>query len=53
MFSFLKSAVELVADAVDIVTAPAQIAVDLAGAAAAPVAEAARDLVQDIKSLKD
>ena len=53
MFSIFESAVDLAVDAARIVTAPAEIAIDLADAALKPVAEVAQELVADVKSLKD
>jgi hypothetical protein len=51
--SLFKSVAELACDVVEVVAAPIEIAADLAGAAVKPVAEAARALVDDVKSLKD
>ena len=53
MFGFLNSAVDLVSDVAKVALAPVEIAVDLAGAAIKPLAEVAKDLTNDIKSLKD
>lgn len=53
MFGLLKSVVELAADVAEVVTKPVEMVVDLADAAIKPVAEAAKDLADDIKSLKD
>lgn len=53
MFGLLKSLTDLATDVVTVVTAPIEIVVDLAGAAAKPFAEAAKDLAADVKSLKD
>lgn len=53
MFGLLKSVVGLAADVAQVVVAPVEIVADLAGAAVKPVAEAAKDLVADVKSLKD
>jgi hypothetical protein len=53
MFGLLKSVVELASDVVEVVAAPVEIVVDLADAAIQPFKEAARDIKNDIKSLKD
>ena len=53
MFGLFKSVVELAADVVQVVAAPVVMVTDLAGAAIKPVAEVAKDLVADVKSLKD
>jgi diacylglycerol kinase len=43
----------LTSDVVKVTLAPVEIAVDLAGAAIKPLAEVAKDLTNDVKSLKD
>lgn len=53
MFGLLDSLVELATDTVKVVAAPVEMVVDLAGAAIKPLAEAATELVEDVKSLKD
>jgi hypothetical protein len=53
MFGLFNSVVDLASDVVKVVVAPVEMAVDLAGAAVKPLAEAAKDLTKDIKSLKD
>lgn len=53
MFGLLKSVTDLVSDVATVVVAPIEIASDLVGAAVKPVAEVARDMVADVKSLKD
>lgn len=53
MFGLFKSVVDLAADVATVVVAPVEVAVDLAGAVVKPVAEAAQELVKDVKSLKD
>ncbi|MFS2007957.1 hypothetical protein ACEN9F_30555 [Duganella sp. CT11-25] len=53
MFGLLKSVVGLAADAVQVAVAPVEIVADLAGAAMKPVTEVAKDLVAEVKSLKD
>lgn len=53
MFGLLTSLTGLATDAARVVIAPVEIAVDLAGAAVKPVAEVAKTLVADVKSLKD
>lgn len=52
MFSLFKSVVDLAADVAQVVVAPVEIVSDLAGAAVKPVAEVAKDLIADVKSLK-
>lgn len=47
------SLVELATDTAKVVAAPVEMAVDLASAVVKPVAEAAEELVKDVKSLKD
>lgn len=53
MFGLLKSVVDLATDVVKVAAAPVVIVTDLAGAAVKPIAEVAKDLVADVKSLKD
>lgn len=53
MFGLLKSVVELATDVAEVVVKPVEMAVDLADAAIKPIAEVAKDLADDIKSLKD
>lgn len=53
MFGLLKSLGGLAADAVQVVAAPVEMVIDAAAAAVKPVAEAAKELVADVKSLKD
>lgn len=53
MFGFLKSLTDLATDLTKVALAPVEIAVDLVGAVAKPLAEAAKDLAADVKSLKD
>jgi hypothetical protein len=53
MFGLFNSLVDLAADVATVVAAPVKIVVDLTGAAVKPVAEVAKTLVDDVKSLKD
>jgi len=53
MFGLLKSIGELAVDTVRVVAAPIEVIVDVVDAVVKPVAEAAEDLVDEIKSLKD
>ena len=53
MFSLFKSVVDLATDVAQVVVAPVEMAVDLTDAVVKPVAEVAKDLANDIKSLKD
>lgn len=53
MFRLFKSLTDLAGDVAAVVVAPIEMAVDLTGAAVKPLAEAANDLTDDIKSLKD
>lgn len=53
MFGLLDSLVDLAADVAKVASAPVEMAIDLAGAAIKPFAEAASDMVDDVKSLKD
>ena len=51
--SFFDSVIVLTKDVFEVVTTPVEIAVDLADAAIKPMAEAAKEIKDDIKSLKD
>jgi len=53
MFSLFKSVVELVEDVATVAVAPVEVVVDLASAAIKPMAEAAKEITNDIKHLKD
>lgn len=53
MFGLLKSVTDLVMDVAEVVTAPVEMAVDIADAGLQPFKEAAESLKADIKSLKD
>lgn len=53
MFGLLNSIADLATDVVDIAKAPVEMAADLVGAVTAPLADAANELVKDVKSLKD
>lgn len=53
MFGLLKSTAELAVDVVEVIATPVEMAVDLVDATVKPVAEVAKDLAKDIKSLKD
>ena len=53
MFGLFKSVADLAADVVQVAVAPVEIVAELAGAAVKPIAEVAKDLVADVKSLKD
>jgi hypothetical protein len=53
MFGLLKSLGSLAADVVQVVAAPVEMVVDVAAAAVNRVAEVAKELVADVKSLKD
>jgi len=53
MFGLLKSVVDLAGDVATVVTKPVEAVVDLADAAIKPVAEVAKELAKDVKSLKD
>lgn len=53
MFGLLKSLTDLATDVTKVALAPVEMVVDLAGAAVKPVVEVAKDLVADVKSLKD
>lgn len=51
--SLFGSLVNLVENTARVVTAPVEIVVDLADAVVAPLAEAADEIVKDVKSIKD
>jgi hypothetical protein len=53
MFGLLKSLTDLAGDVATVALAPVAIVVDLTGAAVKPLAEVAKDLAADVKSLKD
>lgn len=53
MFGLLKSVADLTKNVAEVALAPVEVVVDLAAAATQPLAEAAREIKQDIKSLKD
>ena len=53
MFGLFNSVAELVSDTVKVVSAPFQGVVELADSVVKPIAEAAQELVEDIKSIKD
>ena len=53
MFGLFDSVFDLVGDVAKVALAPVEMAVDLAGAAVKPLAEVAKVLVDDVKSLKD
>jgi hypothetical protein len=53
MFVLLKSVADLTADVAKVAVAPVEMVVDLAGAVVKPVAEAAEELVDEVKQLKD
>lgn len=53
MFGLFKSVVDLATDVATVAVAPVEIVVDLADAAVKPLADAAKDLAKDVKSLKD
>lgn len=44
---------DLAKDVAAVVATPIEMAVDLTGAAVKPIAEAAKELASDVKSLKD
>ena len=48
-----NSLVDLTSNVVKVVTAPVEMAVDVTTAVVKPLAEAAKDLTDDVKSLKD
>lgn len=51
--SFFDSVIGLTKDVFEVVTTPAEIAVDLADAIVKPMAQAAKEIKDDVKSLKD
>lgn len=51
MLGLLKSAAGLVADVAQVVVAPVEVALDLAGAVVKPVADVAEDLAKEVKEL--
>ena len=51
MFGFLESVSNLTSNVLDVALAPVQMTVDLATAATQPLADAAKELVSDVKSL--
>lgn len=51
--SFFDSVIVLTKDVFEVVTTPVEIAVDLADAIVKPMAEAAKEMKDDVKSLKD
>jgi hypothetical protein len=53
MFGLLKSLTGLATDAAKVVLAPVEIAVDLVSVPVKLLADAAKDLANDVKSLKD
>lgn len=53
MFGLLKSVVDLASDVAEVVTAPIEMVVDLTSAAVKPIADVAKELKDDVKSLKD
>jgi hypothetical protein len=53
MFGLLDSVLDLAKDVTTVVLKPVEAVVDLADAAVKPFAEAAKDIADDIKSLKD
>lgn len=53
MFGLLDSLIDLTKDVAQVVTAPLEIVVDVADAAVKPIADAAKGVVDDVKSLKD
>lgn len=52
MFGLLKSLTELAIDVATVATKPVEVVVDLADAAIKPIAEAAKDIADDVKSIK-
>lgn len=50
---FFDSVIGLTKDVFEVVTTPVEIAVDLADAIVKPMAQAAKEIKDDIKSLKD
>ncbi len=53
MFGLFKSITDLATDVATVALAPVAIVADLAGAAVKPMAEVAKELADDVKSLKD
>ena len=53
MLGLFNSVTELVGNVAKVVVAPVEMAADLANAALQPIVEVAKDLANDIKSLKD
>ena len=53
MFGLFNSFCDLAGDAAKVALAPVEMVANLAGAAVKPFAEAAKVLVDDVKSLKD
>ncbi len=53
MLGLLKSLGGLVANVVQVVAAPVEMVVDVAAGAVKPVADTAKELVADVKSIKD
>lgn len=51
--SFFDSVIGLTKDAFEVVTTPVEIGVDLADAIVKPMAQAAKEIKHDVKSLKD
>jgi len=49
MFGLLNSVLNLGKNVVDIAVAPVEVAVDIVNAGVKPVADAAKDIVKDIK----
>lgn len=47
------SLVELTTNTVKVVAAPVEVVAELANAAVKPIAEAAEEIVEDVKSIKD
>ena len=53
MFGLLKSLGDLTKNVAEVALAPVEIVVDLAAAATQPLADAAKELKNDVKSIKD
>jgi hypothetical protein len=53
MFGLLKSLTDLAGDVATIALKPVEIAVDLTGAVVKPIAEVAKEVADEVKSLKD
>lgn len=51
--SIFDSVIGLTKDVFEVVTTPVEIAVDLADAIVKPIAQAAKEIKDDVKSLKD